>query len=182
MNRLFAIFDLRFTIYASSKRFNFAHVVVQSFFNFGPLGESSMIQPLVFNSSRMASLRLKSFALRAACRASIKAMISAGASTSVAVPMPSTESILSHVANAVAARAGFNEFSARRLLHLAHPTRHDRPRLRDIQIIVQRGGKFAPTGAWIRRSGCACGRLHAACRGIRQSVPAGPGPRPVLRA
>jgi hypothetical protein len=37
-----------------------------NFFNRGPLGVSSMTQPLAFNSSRMASERLKSFALRAA--------------------------------------------------------------------------------------------------------------------
>src|SRR6202012_4543857 len=43
-----------------------AHVLgvrpfLQSFFNFGPFGVSSMAQPLAFSSSRMASARLKSF-------------------------------------------------------------------------------------------------------------------------
>ena len=66
--------------------------MVQIFFSFGPLGVSSMTQPLAFNSSRIASARLKSFALRAACRASSKARISAGISASDFVPMPRTES------------------------------------------------------------------------------------------
>ena len=38
----------------------------QIFFSFGPFGVSSMTQPFAFNSSRMASDFLKSFALRAA--------------------------------------------------------------------------------------------------------------------
>ena len=55
-----------------------AHILLA----FAPFGVSSMTQPLAFSSSRMASARLKSFALRAAWRASSSAVISAGTSTS----------------------------------------------------------------------------------------------------
>ena len=54
----------RFVAFVVSK---FMHwLSTQIFFNFGPLGESSITQPFDFNSSRISSLRLKSFALRAA--------------------------------------------------------------------------------------------------------------------
>jgi len=52
--------------------------MIQIFFNLIPLGESSMTQPLVFSSSRMASERLKSLAFLASVRASASARISAG--------------------------------------------------------------------------------------------------------
>src|SRR6202000_67325 len=98
-----------------------AHVLgvrpfLQSFFNFGPFGVSSMAQPLVFSSSRMASARLKSFDFFAAVRASARARISGGTSVSVFAPTPRTVSIFSQAANAAAASAGFREFSAMRRL------------------------------------------------------------------
>src|SRR5262245_34927153 len=45
-------------------------------FRRGPLAVSSMTQPLALSASRIASARLKSFALRAPCRASRREMIS----------------------------------------------------------------------------------------------------------
>ena len=50
----------------------------QIFFNFGPLGVSSITQPLAFNSSRIASARLKSFAFPRLVRLRASARISAG--------------------------------------------------------------------------------------------------------
>src|ERR1035437_4100329 len=70
-----------------------------------PLGVSSMTQPLAFSSSRRASARLKSLVLRAAWRASTSAVISAGTSTSLRAPTPSTESSFSQVPSAAAAAA-----------------------------------------------------------------------------
>src|SRR5579859_156029 len=89
--------------------------VNQILFNFGPLDVSSMAQPFAFNSSRMASDFLKSLALRAAWRASSNAMISGGASASAGVPMPKTESTLSHAVNSAVASFALNELAARRL-------------------------------------------------------------------
>src|SRR5476649_1773700 len=85
-----------------------------NFFNLNPFGESSMTQPLDFNSSRMASERLKSFDFFAAIRSSASAEISAGISVSDFVPMPRTESILFHSISAISAAVGLKECSARR--------------------------------------------------------------------
>src|SRR5215469_202753 len=93
----------------------FGVVSHHSFFNFGPFGVSSIAQPFAFNSSRIASARLKSFAFFAVVRASANATISRGISVSPFVPTPRTESILSQAESAVAASAGVIEFSAMRL-------------------------------------------------------------------
>src|ERR1700722_12980684 len=77
-----------------------------SFFKRAPLGVSSITQPLAFSSSRMASARLKSRALRAACRSSSKLCNSAGISAGSKRPRARTESIFSHAANAAAACGG----------------------------------------------------------------------------
>ncbi len=75
---------------------------------------SDLWQPFAFNSSRIASDRLKSFALRAACRSSSSAFNSAGTSASGAAPTPSTESTRAHAANAAAACGASSAFSAAR--------------------------------------------------------------------
>src|SRR6185436_9283629 len=52
----------------------------QIFLSRAPFGVSSITQPLAFNSSRMASARLKSLAFRAALRSSRRAFNSKGIS------------------------------------------------------------------------------------------------------
>ena len=137
-----------------------------TFFSFGPLGVSSIIQPLAFNSSRMASRAFEILRLaRGLSGFEQGASISAGASVSAAAAMPRTELTRSQAASADAASADPSVFSARRRLVSRHPVEHGRPGRGDVQVLVQRRGEIAATSLTL--SGCGLD----SCRANSRSLP-----------
>ena len=117
--------------------------VLSTFFSFGPLGESSITQPFAFNSSRIASLRLKSFALRAACRCfEQRENLRRRFSLLRLAPMPKTEfTRLPRGQSGRRLRAAFKELSANASVRFAHPIKHRGPRGGNVQVIVERVGE-----------------------------------------